>query len=132
MRKHLAVFGIFFTFFIFLICQNVQAEDPVKEAKDAFSKFAKAAKAKKLDAAKKYIAKNALEELEKEGMLDMMIELWSELNPNAFKVESESSERVIFKMQQKETTKEGTMTTSATVNMIKEDGQWKISKPEEK
>lgn len=130
MKRHLAIFGIVLAFLVFVVCQNVQAENPAKDAKDAFAKLVKAAKAKKTVEAKKYITKDGLKELEKEGTLDLMLESLGEMSPNAFKAEVKGNNKVILKMEEKKTTKEGTMSTSATVHMVKEDGQWKMAKPE--
>jgi preprotein translocase subunit SecA len=129
MKRYLAIFSIVLAFFIFTGCQNVKTEDPAKAAKASLANFIKAAKEKNVDEAKKYLSKDALQELEKEGMLDMVLQVWGELNPDAFKAEVKP-DRVILKMEEVEKTKEGTSTTAVTIHMVKEDGQWKIGKPE--
>jgi len=131
MKKHIAVLGAVLAVFFFAVCQNVYAEDPVKDAKAAFTKFVKAAKAKNTAEAKKYIAKDALKELEKDGMLDMFLEVQADTNPNAAKAEVKGN-RVILKIDEKKTTKDGSYSTSFTAYMVKEDGQWKLGKPEGK
>jgi len=131
MKKHVAVLGVVLAFFFFAVCQNVCAEDPVKDAKAAYAKFVKAAKANKTAEAKKYIAKDALKELEKDGVLDMFLAVQGDINPNASKAEVKGN-RVILKIEEKQTTKDSSYSTSFTAYMVKEDGQWKLGKPEEK
>jgi len=131
MKRHIAVIGVVLTFLFFVVCQNVRAEDPVKDAKAAYAKFVKAAKANKTAEAKKYIAKDALKELEKDGVLDMFIQAQADINPNAAQAEVKGN-RVILKIEEKQTTKDGSFSTSFTAYMVKEDGQWKLGKPEEK
>ncbi len=130
MKKHIFVLGVFFALFFFAASQNVLAEDPAKDAKAAYAKFVEAAKANNIDEAKKYISKDALNELEKEGMFDLFIEMQADINPDLAKSEVKGN-RVILKIEEKKTTKDGTYSISVTGYMLKEDGQWKLGRPEE-
>lgn len=115
-----------------IFSQAALGADPVKEAKDAYAQFVKAAKANKVDACKKLLAKDALSDLEKDKALDFFIGMHAEIKPEtikAAKAEVKGS-RVVLKIVQEEKTKEGTSTSSMTVHMVKEDGQWKVGKPE--
>jgi predicted lipid-binding transport protein (Tim44 family) len=122
MKKNIAVLGVALTFFFFVVCQNVRAEDPVKDAKAAYAKLVKAAKAKNVAEAKKYIVKDYVKEMEKERVLNMLLELLADLNPNPAKAELKGN-RVILKIDKDRTD---------TFHMVKEDGQWKLGTQEEK
>ncbi len=132
MRKQLAILSILLAFFMFLSCQNAQAEDPVKDAKEAYAKFVKAAKANNVVEAKKYIAKNALADIEKDGALDLFLAMHADITPETIKAAKADVKGgvVILKIEQVEKTKDGTSSTSTTVYMVKEGGQRKIGMPE--
>jgi hypothetical protein len=125
-----SLFVAFFVLAALLISnfQNVKAEDAEKEARAFFAKLVKAAKAKNAAEFKSYIAKADLQEMEKEGWVDMMMELVAEEDPGAFTAEVKK-DRVVFKKELKVDTAEEKSTQKTTVTMIKDGGQWKFGKP---
>lgn len=131
MKKRLMVAVIMLSAAL-IFCQAAVAADPVKEAKDAYAQFVKAAKAKKVEAAKKLLAKDALSDLEKDNMVDLFIDLQADIKPESIKAAKAEvkGSMVILKIEQVEKTKEGSSSTSMTVYMVKEGGQWKVGKPE--
>ncbi len=132
MKTRLMTAVIMLSVAAFVFCQAAVAADPVRDAKDAYSQFVKAAKANKVDAAKKLLAKDALSDLEKDNALDLFIGMQADIKPEtikAAKAEVKGS-MVVLKIEQKEKTKEGTFSSSMTVYMVKEGGQWKVGKPE--
>lgn len=115
-----------------IFCQSAVAADPVKEAKDAYAQLVKLAKANKIDAAKKLLTKDAQSDLEKNKMVELFIEMQADIKPEtikAAKAEVKGS-MVTLKIEQVEKTKDGTSSTKTTIYMIKENGQWKVGRPE--
>jgi predicted lipid-binding transport protein (Tim44 family) len=132
MRTCLTIAIIILSAAAVIFCQAAIAADPVKDAKDAYAQFVKAAKAQKTDEAKNLLAKDALSDLEKDNAVDFFIDMHADITPEtikAAKAEVKGS-MVVLKIEQVEKTKEGSFSTNATVYMIKEDGRWKVGKPE--
>jgi predicted lipid-binding transport protein (Tim44 family) len=132
MKLRLMVTVIIMSVVALILCQAAVAADPVKDAKNAYAQFVKAAKADKIDAAKKLLTKEALNDLEKDNALDMFIAMQADIKPEtieAAKAEVKGS-TVVLKIEQVEKTKDGTTSSRATVYMVKEGGQWKVGKPE--
>ncbi len=132
MKTRLTLAVIMLSVAALIFCQAAIASDLVKEAKDAYVQFVKAAKAKKVDEAKKLLAKDALSDLEKDNAVDFFIDMHADITPDtikAAKAEVKGS-TVVLKIEQVEKTKEGSFSTNATVYMVKENGSWKVGKPE--
>jgi hypothetical protein len=133
MKTRLSVTVLILSVAASIFCQSAVAADPVREAKDAYAKFVKVAKAKKIEEAKKLLAKDALRDLEKDDMLDLFIDMQADVKPEtieAAKADVKGS-MVVLKIEQVEKTKEGTLSTKMTAYMVKEDGQWKVGKPDD-
>jgi hypothetical protein len=115
---------------LFILChyQPAQAEDPEKEARAVFTKLVKAAKANNQREFKSYITQKDLQEMEKEGFVEMMMALVAEENPDLFTAEVKK-DQVAFKKEIKVDTPEEKSAQKTTVYMIKEEGQWKFGKP---
>lgn len=132
MKTRLMIVSVMLSVVALVFCQSAVAADPVKEAKDAYAQLVRLAKANKIDAAKKLLTKDALSDLEKDKMVDLFIGMQADIKPEtikAAKAEVKGS-MVILKIEQVEKTKEGTSSTSTTIYMVKENGQWKVGKPE--
>jgi hypothetical protein len=95
----------------------------VAAAKEAFKNCVSAYRAGNISEAKKYIASKDLPEMEQSGMLDMAMGMMSGLNIDEF-TPTQQGNRMIFKKSEKQ----GDMTSSMSINMLKEDGQWKLGK----
>ncbi|MCK7513007.1 MAG: hypothetical protein MZV70_59285 [Desulfobacterales bacterium] len=95
MKTHPVVWSIVLSLFILFLSQPAFAEDPAKDAKTVFVKLVEAAKAKNTVEFKSYIAKEDLKEMEKEGFVDMMMDVMAEENPDLFKA-SVKENQVIF------------------------------------
>ena len=108
--------------------QNAMAEEAEKEARAVFAKLVQAAKTKNTAEFKSYIARTDLQEMEKEGWVEMMMELVAGEDPGAFTAEVKK-DRVVFKKEIKVDTAEEKSTQKTTVHMIKDSGQWKFGKP---
>lgn len=91
-------------------------------AREAFKNCVAAYKAGGMSEARKYIASKDLAEME-QGMFDMAMGIMSSLNIDEFTPTQEGN-RMIFKKSEKQ----GDMTSSMSINMIKEDGEWKFGK----
>jgi len=133
MKTRLTIAVIILSVTSLIFCQAAIAADPVKDAKDAYAEFVKAAKAKKVDEARKLLAKDALSDLEKDNAVDLFMDMHADITPEtikAAKAEVKGS-MVVLKIEQVEKTKEGSLSTNATVYMVKEDGRWKVGKPED-
>ena len=66
--------------------------------------------------------------MEKEGFVDMMMDVMAEENPDLFKA-SVKENQVIFTKEIQRTSPEGSSSEKTTVHMLKENGQWKFGKP---
>jgi predicted lipid-binding transport protein (Tim44 family) len=132
MKPRLMVAAIMLSVVALIFCQAAFAADPVSDAKDAYAQFVEAAKAKNADAARKLLAKDALSDLEKENALDLFIDMQADIKPETIKAAKAEVKgpMVVLKIVQEEKTNEGSSSTSMTVYMVKEDGQWKVGKPE--
>jgi predicted lipid-binding transport protein (Tim44 family) len=133
MKTRLTIAVIILSVTSLIFCQAAIAADPVKDAKDAYAEFVKAAKAKKVDEARNLLAKDALSDLEKDNAVDLFMDMHADITPEtikAAKAEVKGS-MVVLKIEQVEKTKEGSLSTNATVYMVKEDGRWKVGKPED-
>jgi hypothetical protein len=128
MKTHPVIWSIVLSIFILFLSQPVFAEDPAKDAKAIFVKLVKAAKAKNTAEFKSLIAKEDLKEMEKEGFVDIMMDVMAEENPDLFKANVQENQ-VIFTKEIQKTSPEGTSSEKTTVHMLKEDGQWKFGKP---
>jgi predicted lipid-binding transport protein (Tim44 family) len=131
MKIRFIVAAIILSVVALIFCQAAVAADPVKEAKNAYAQFVKTAKANEVEAAKKLIAKDALSDLEKDKAVDLFIAMQADITPEtikAAKAEVKGS-MVVLKIEQVEKSKEGTVSSKATVYMVNEGGQWKVGKP---
>jgi hypothetical protein len=108
----------------------VSAADPGVEAKAVFAKLVKAAKAKNVEKFKSYIVKADLREMEKDGMVELMMEMIADDKPELYTAEVKG-DRAILKKEITKKTKDGTSTEKSTVHMVKESGQWKMGKPQD-
>lgn len=132
MKLRLMVTVIIMSFVALFLCQTAVAGDPVKDAKNAYTQFVTAAKANNSDAVKKLLTKEALDDLEKNGAFDLFIGMQADIRPEtieAAKAEVKGS-TVVLTIEQVEKTKEGTTTSKGKIYMVKEGGQWKVTKPE--
>lgn len=95
--------------------------DPATEARAALERFQGLAKAGKTDDAMAMVAKAKREEMEKSGMKEMALAMFAGLDVKdlAAKVEGDT---VTFSKEQKQ----GNMSMSVRVKMVREDGQWKL------
>ena len=82
--KRLVVAFFVLAALIISIFQYAQAEDAEKEARAVFTKLVQAAKAKNTAEFKSYIVPKDLLEMEKEGWVDMMMELVAEEDCGTF------------------------------------------------
>jgi len=128
MKTHPVIWSIVLSIFILFLSQPVFAGDPAKDAKAIFVKLVKAAKAKNTAEFKSLIAKEDLKEMEKEGFVDIMMDVMAEENPDLFKANVKENQ-VIFTKEIQKTSPEGTSSEKTTIHMLKEDGQWKFGKP---
>lgn len=103
--KRLSVLFFVLSALIISSFQNARAEDAEKEARAVFAKLVRAAKAKNTAEFKSYIARTDLQEMEKEGWVEMMMELVAEEDPGAFTAEVKK-DRVVFKKEIKVDTAE--------------------------
>jgi hypothetical protein len=132
MKTGRTVYAIVLSLAALIFCHAAVAADDVKDAKDAYAQFVGAAKARKIEEVKKLLTKDALRDLEKDQMLDLFIDMQADIKPETIKAAKAESKgpMVVLKIDQVEKTKEGTFSTAMTVYMVKEDGQWKVGKPE--
>jgi hypothetical protein len=132
MKKRLVVTVIMMSVVALIFCQAVVAADPVKEAKDAYTQFVKAAKANKVEAVKKLMTKDALNDIEKDNALDLFILMHADIKPETIKAAKAEVKgpMVVLSIEQVEKTKEGTSSTSMKAYMVKDGGQWKLGKPD--
>jgi hypothetical protein len=99
------------------------SDGEVAAAREAFKNCVAAYKAGNISEAKKYIGSKDLPEMEQSGMLDMAMGMMSGLNIDEFSP-TQDGNRLIFKKSEKQ----GDMTSSMSIKMVKEDGQWKLGK----
>jgi hypothetical protein len=128
MKKQAVWLGIILGLFILGCYQPAQAEDPEKEARAAFANLVKAAKANNQAEFKSYIVQKDLQEMEKEGFVEVMMALVAEENPESFTAEVKGNQ-AIFSKQTKIDTPEEKSSGKTSVYMVKEKGQWKFGKP---
>lgn len=98
-------------------------EHEVAEAREAFKKCTAAYKSRNMDEVKKYMSSTGLGEMESSGMLDMALGMMSDLNIDEFTPALDGNHMVFRKSQ-----KQGDMSMSMTITMVKEDGKWKLGK----
>ena len=117
----------------FVFFKTAAADDTVKDAKDVYTQFVKAAKSKKIEVAKKFLAKDALTDLEKDNTVDFFIAMQADIKPETIKAAKAEMKgaMVVLDIKQVEKGKDGSSSTSMTVFMVKENGQWKVGKPGE-
>ena len=95
----------------------------VAEARAAFKKCVAAYNAGNLDEVKQYVAKATLSEMEHSGMFSMAMGMMSGLNIDEFVPSAAGSHMTFTKSE-----KQGDVSSSMSVKMVKEDGQWKLGK----
>lgn len=95
--------------------------DPASEARAALEKFQGLVKSGKKDEALAMIVKSKREEIEKSGMAELALGMLASVDTKDFKVEVKG-DKVTFSKEEKQ----GNSTMSMKVEMVKEDGQWKI------
>lgn len=98
-------------------------EHEAADARDAFKKCIAAYKAGNMEETKKYISRTALSEMEQSGMMGMALGMMSGLNIDEFSPALDG-DRMTFKKSEKQEN----MSSSMSIKMIKEDGQWKFGK----
>jgi hypothetical protein len=103
--------------------QSPASESDAAEARVAFKRCVAAFNAGNMDEAKKYVAKRALDEMEQTGMFSMAMGMLTGLNIDEFEP-SAAGNNITFRKSEKE----GGMSSSMSVTMVKEDGQWKLGK----
>ena len=103
--------------------QDPAAESDVADAREAFKKCMAAFNVGNMDEAKKYVAKATLSEMEQAGMFSMAVGMLSGLNIDEF-VPSAAGNHITFRKAEKQ----GEMSSSMSVTMVKENGQWKLGK----
>ena len=132
MKRRLVIALLMLSAAALIFSHSAVAADPVTEAKDAYAQFVQAAKTDNVEAAKKLLTKDALSDLEKQGALDFFIAMNAEITQQTIKAAKTEMKgtMVILKIEQKEEAKDSTSTTKTTIYMVKEDGQWKVGKPE--
>jgi hypothetical protein len=128
MKKQAVWIGIILGLFVLGYYQPTQAEDPEKEARAVFTKLVRAAKADNQEEFKSYIAQKDLQEMEKEGFVEVMMALVAGENPESFAAEVKG-DQIVFNKQIKIDTPEEKSSGKTSVYMIKEKGQWKFGKP---
>jgi hypothetical protein len=128
MRKQIVM--VLFAAFLMIIgpYSPAGAEDSEKEARAVFVRLVQAAKAKNMKEFTSYIAQKDLQEMEKEGFVEVMMTLVAEENPASFKAEVKE-DQVIFNKEIKIDTPEEKSSGKTSVYMIKVNGQWKFGKP---
>jgi hypothetical protein len=99
------------------------AGNETADAKEAFKKCVAAYNAGNKEEAKRYMAKATLAEMEQSGQLDMAMGMMAGLNIDEFTPLQEGN-RITFKKSEKQ----GDMSMSMSVTMVKEEGQWKFGK----
>ena len=80
------------------VCQPARAEDPEKEARAVFVKLVQAAKANNETEFKSFIVPRDLQEMEKEGFVELMMNLVAGENPDAFTAEVKE-DQIVFSRQ---------------------------------
>jgi hypothetical protein len=130
MKRHLVLLNVFLFVCSLLLCraQPVQADDAEKEARAVFVKMVNAAKASNIAEFKSYLTKDDLKEMEQQGFVDLMMMMMAGETPEQFRAEVKG-DRIEFKKEVKRSSGEGNSTSTTTVHMMKEDGQWKFGKP---
>jgi hypothetical protein len=103
--------------------QNPASESDAAEAREAFKRCVAAFTAGNMAEAKKYVAKTALSEMEQTGMFSMAMGMMAGLNIDEFAA-STAGDHITFTKSEKQ----GEMSSSMSVTMVKEDGQWKLGK----
>jgi hypothetical protein len=130
MKRHLILVSVFLSICSLLLLgsQAVQADDAEKEARAVFVKMVNAAKAGNTSEFKSYLTKEDLKEMEQQGFIDFMMMMMAGETPEQFKAYV-NDDRIEFKKEVKQSSGEGNSTSTTTVHMMKEDGQWKFGKP---
>jgi hypothetical protein len=128
MKKHAVWIGIILGLFVLGFYSPAQAEDPEKEARAVFTRLVKAAKANNQEEFKSYISRKDLQEMEKEGFVEVMMALVAEEDPESFTAEVKG-DQIVFNKQIKIDTPEEKSSGKTSVSMVKEEGQWKFGKP---
>jgi chromosome condensin MukBEF ATPase and DNA-binding subunit MukB len=103
------------------------------EARQAFIKLHRAAKEKRADQFKQLIAAADVQEMEsmereKAGFIELVMSLVAEHDPAEFTAEVQG-EQVNFVRRVSDHSEGGSGTSTTTVRMLREDGQWKFGKP---
>lgn len=128
MKKNYVIISLLLVIFVLGTIPSAGAEDSEKEARSVFVKLVQAAKSKNLPEFKSQIVPRDLQEMEKEGLVEMMMEFVAEEKPDQFQAEVKK-DQVIFKRETKVDTPEEKSTQKTTVYMIKDQGKWKFGKP---
>jgi hypothetical protein len=103
------------------------------DARAAFTKLVSVSKKHQAAEFKKLIARADLKEMEamekeRPGMIAFMMDMLAQDNPKDFKAEIAGNTATFTKVT-KESSKDGSSTTTETVKLIREDNQWKFGKP---
>ena len=128
MKKRRVLIWFLSILFIAGVCQPARAEDPEKEARAVFVKLVQAAKANNETEFKSFIVPRDLQEMEKEGFVELMMNLVAGENPDAFTAEVKE-DQIVFSRQINVDTPEEKSSGKTSVTMVKEAGQWKFGKP---
>ena len=129
MKRHLILLSLSLSICSLLLVhsQPVQADDAEKEARAVFVKMVIAAKAGNTAEFKSYLTKEDLKEMEQQGFVELMMMMMAGENPEQFKA-LVKGDRIEFKKEVKSSSGEGNSTSTTTVHMMKEGGQWKFGK----
>ena len=112
----------------FLLFQPAWGDDPIKEARAVFAKMVTAAKANDIEGFKSHILPKDLTEMEKEGVVQMVMKMIAEDDPAIFDAEV-SKGHVIFTHEIREKGPNSSSSMKKIVYMIKHEGQWKFGTP---
>jgi hypothetical protein len=128
MRKRMVIICILLSLFIVGAYWPLRAEDPEKEARAVFVRLVQAAKAKNETAFKSFITPRDLQEMEKEGFVEVMMALVADEDPEFFNAEVKG-DQVIFTKEINKDTPEEKSSAKTSVYMINVNGQWRFGKP---
>jgi hypothetical protein len=122
------LFNLLLAISTILFFQPAWGADPVEDARGVFVKMVTAAKANDIEGFKSHILPKDLAEMQKEGVVKMIMMMMAEDDPAVFHAEVGKG-HIMFTHEVK---KEGSDSSSSMKNivyMIKHEGQWKFGTP---
>ncbi len=114
---------------IFLCSQPGLGAEPIEEARAAFVKMVTAAKANDIKVFKSHILPKDLAEMEKEGVVQMIMMMAAKDNPAIFQATAGKG-HILFTHETKEEGPDSSSSMKKMVYMIKHEGQWKFGTPQ--